>query len=130
MIFLYDLRHVSWWLGLCFLHFVVYNLYVLKCFVLRGKGKEKDRAKLETTDELPNWEMIWQLANLFFSPSLTLYYSLCFRYNTNTTNNNRKTTLELLIAFNFFQCPRHCKLLLTSDLAINFLVCNIFAILY
>lgn len=105
MIFPCDLGHVSEWLGLCFLHFIHYNCYVSQCSMLRGKGEKKDS---KTGNDCSTSKLGKDLAESrcsYFFSLLTFSYSLCFTQSANDKNNNRKTILDLLIAFNIFSVP-------------------------
>lgn len=96
-------------------------------FYAERKGGKNERMKLKMTDQLPNWEMIEQPANLFFS-----HFSIIFALDTVFIIKiiKGKQLWSCWLHPTIFNMHWHYKPLLTSDLGINFLGYNIFAILY
>lgn len=133
MIFLCDLGYVSGWIGLCFLHFVLSNCYALQCMRLRGKGKKKRESKTGNDWSAPNWETVWLPVNLFsfffFFPSeFSVVFALDILLILKIIIG--KQLWSFWLHSTFFSAHWHYKHLLTSDLGINFLGYNIFAILH
>lgn len=79
----------------------------LLCFAMfcaeRKGGKKDSKTGNDCSSSKLGKDLAESRCSYFFL--LTFSYSLCFTQSVNDKNNNRKTILDLLIAFNVFSVP-------------------------